>query len=95
MEWWQQGGRFWRGKVRAIRRGRLFGSLPEPGSLKETEVFSAGAASRSASDAFGGGMRDYSDDLIDLIERTIAPESWETNGGSTFIMNEVMVLQKR
>ncbi len=31
--------------------------------------------------AFGGGVRDDSAALIELIERTISPEFWETNGG--------------
>lgn len=47
------------------------------------QVFEAGAASRGA---FGGGMVTYADDLIDLIERTISPESWETNGGNGAIV---------
>lgn len=50
------------------------------------QVFAAGAASQSQAGAFGGGMRDYSQDLIDLIERTIAPASWETNGGNGAIV---------
>lgn len=50
------------------------------------QVFSAGAASQPSSGAFGGGMRDYSQDLIDLIERTIEPASWETNGGNGTIV---------
>lgn len=49
------------------------------------QVFDAGADARSSSGAFGGGMRDYSDDLIELIEATIAPTSWETNGGNGVI----------
>lgn len=32
--------------------------------------------------AFGGGaVRDYGADLVALIERTIAPDSWDVNGG--------------
>ena len=31
---------------------------------------------------FGGGtVRDYGERLVELIERTIAPEFWDTNGG--------------
>jgi len=34
-----------------------------------------------AGGAFGGGARDDSEALIELIERTISPDFWDTNGG--------------
>lgn len=46
-----------------------------------SQIFNAGANSRNSSGALGGGMVTYADDLIDLIERTIAPDTWDTNGG--------------
>jgi hypothetical protein len=48
--------------------------------------------------AFGGGtVNDYSQELIDLIERTIAPNFWDTNGGpgSMFYYRPLMALVVR
>jgi hypothetical protein len=50
------------------------------------KLFAEGAAgsqgSGSQAGALGGpAMTDYGQDLIDLIQRTIAPDSWDVNGG--------------
>lgn len=39
-----------------------------------------------AGGAYGGGVGDYGDDLVNLIENTIAPEFWDTVGGPGTIM---------
>ena len=47
---------------------------------------------------FGGGpIRDYGADLVELIERTIAPDFWDTNGGpgSIFYYSPLRVLVVR
>ena len=48
--------------------------------------------------AFGGGtVNDYSQELIELIERTISPNFWDTNGGpgSMFYYRPLMALVVR
>lgn len=45
------------------------------------KVFADGASARHDG-AFGGGAQmNYGQDLIDLIEKTIAPDTWDVNGG--------------
>jgi hypothetical protein len=50
------------------------------------KVFSNAAAGQQPAGGFGGGMADYGSDLVNLIERTIAPDTWENNGGNGSIV---------
>ena len=48
--------------------------------------------------AFGGGtVSDHAQELIDLIQRTISPQSWDVNGGqgSMFYYRPLMALVVR
>lgn len=48
-----------------------------------TATLGGGAELSLRGGAFGGGAvtDDYGEELVDLIERTIAPDTWDTNGG--------------
>lgn len=47
-----------------------------------------GALFAQAGGAFGGGIGagDYGDELVDLIQKTISPDSWDVNGGPCSIV---------
>lgn len=82
-----------RGRWQARLRGRLIGLRKviarEVASQRQSEA-AAGSSTQKARTpeprpvkpgARGGAPRSNAQDLIDLIQNTIAPESWDVNGG--------------
>ena len=59
---------------------------------------SSAAHSTNSGGAFGGGSQeDYAQQLIELIQRTISPQTWDVNGGqgSMFYFRPLMALVVR
>ena len=70
---------------RQIRREQKKTDRKRPSNMSATVLDSQSVTVDDAG-AFGGAGRDFGQDLVELIQRTIAPETWDVNGGRGTIM---------
>ena len=65
----------------AIRRAGQQARSSSGGTASTTNTASSSDQQREPAGLPGGGPQDNGQDLVDLIEATIAPQSWDVNGG--------------
>ncbi len=67
--------------ARNRRPGQLRGATSAPSSVFDSESVSPGESAESGGAPGGGAVEDEGQALVDLIQRTIVPDSWDVNGG--------------